>query len=319
MQDFRNKKIGLRICAFCMVMIFVLAALSVLFDPVRLGMENEVPGGENYYLNLLAEPENMTDVLILGDSESISFLSTYDLWKDQGIASYIAGEPGDQISHLYYKLRKILKTQSPKVVILETNVLFAAIANVYDELNYIRGAIVDYYFPIFRYHGLWKQAVCKKNVQSSAFNGFDLRTQSDPYTKGTYMFESTGKSSFSRFVRMYMDRLRNLCRKNGIELLFVTSPSPLNHTMEKHNALEAYAKQYGITYIDLNLKTEEIGIDWETDTLDGGDHLNYAGSKKVTEYLEEYLKKQYGLTDHRQDKRYADWNANADDFSKLLQ
>ena len=87
-----------------------------------------------------------------------------------------------------------------------------------------------------------------------------------------------------------MDRIAGWCEKQGIGLLMVSAPAPLHFSMEKHNALAAYADQRGIEYLDLNLLTGEIGIDYETDMLDGGDHVNHSGSEKITEYLASYLK-----------------------------
>ena len=67
----------------------------------------------------------MVDVAILGDSESYTLVSTYQLWKEAGIASYIGGQSGQWIGESYFSLKKILKRQSPKVLILETNEFFS--------------------------------------------------------------------------------------------------------------------------------------------------------------------------------------------------
>ena len=69
------------------------------------------------------------------------------------------------------------------------------------------------------------------------------------------------------------------------------------------------AGEFGLAYLDLNLLQDEVPIDWETDTKDGGDHMNAWGAEKVSAYLAQYLKEQYGLTDHRKEEGYADWEA----------
>ena len=64
----------------------------------------------------------------------------------------------------------------------------------------------------------------------------------------------------------------------------------MNFNYAKHNAIRDYADRNGLTYLDLNEKTEELGIDWNKDMLDGGDHVNVNGTEKITRYLMEYLK-----------------------------
>ena len=66
----------------------------------------------------------------------------------------------------------------------------------------------------------------------------------------------------------------------------------------------------------MNLSLEDIGLDWNTDTKDGGDHMNSAGAEKVSAYLADYLKDNYELTDHRGDKDYAEWDRDYNEAGK---
>ena len=91
--------------------------------------------------------------------------------------------------------------------------------------------------------------------------------------------------------------------------------------MSKHNGVERVASELGVDYVDLNLgdAATSIGIDWSTDSLDGGDHLNYSGAEKVSTYLGAYLKETYGLTDHRDDTSYSTvWNASLTQYESNL-
>ena len=65
------------------------------------------------------------------------------------------------------------------------------------------------------------------------------------------------------------------------------------------------ATKENLPYLDLNLITDTLAIDWNTDTRDEGDHLNDFGAKKVSLYLGEYLKKQYVLEDRRNDSAFS--------------
>ena len=47
-----------------------------------------------------------------------------------------------------------------------------------------------------------------------------------------------------------------------------------------------------------------------TDTMDYGNHMNLAGSKKVMKYMGDYLASNYELEDRRDDENYKSWDDN---------
>ena len=285
-------RIWLRVISFAVVVILLLIASGKLCDPIRLGLQDSVSERERYLLHLLSEPEEMVDVAILGDSESYTLVSTYQLWKEAGIASYIGGQSGQWIGESYFSLKKILKRQSPKVLILETNEFFSR-----GDASVIKDA---------------------PKLQTTIFNGFELRAAVAPYTGGGYMHATDDRTPVTFITRYYLDKIKRLCDAHGTKLLFVTAPSPVNHTMQRHNEVQALADALAVPYLDLNLNTEELGIDWNLDTLDGGDHLNYTGCQKATAYLQRYMQTHYTLPDRRDDVRYEAWNKQAAEFEKLL-
>ena len=61
-------------------------------------------------------------------------------------------------------------------------------------------------------------------------------------------------------------------------------------------------------YMDLNLNVEELGINWDLDSRDGGDHLNYHGAVKITDYMGKYLNSLNVLPNHKNDPKYNSWN-----------
>ena len=86
--------------------------------------------------------------------------------------------------------------------------------------------------------------------------------------------------------------------------------------MKKHNGITKLAEQLGVEYIDMNLLADEIPIDWDTDTRDGGDHMNNYGAEKVCDYIGEYLLNTGLFVDHRLDDEYAKWNEFLEQFNK---
>mgnify|MGYP002520644852 FL=1 len=312
-------RIWLRVTAFAVVVILLLIAAGKLCDPVRLGLQDSVSERERYLLHLLSEPEEMVDVAILGDSESYTLLSTYQLWKDAGIASYIGGQSGQWIGESYFSLKKTLKRQSLKVVILETNEFFSrGNASVIRDAAKSAQELARQMFPILKYHRFWKMEPADPKLQTTIFNGFELRAAVAPYAGGDYMHATDEKTPVTFITRYYLEKIKGLCDAHGTKLLLVTAPSPVNHTMPRHNEVQALAERLDVPYLDLNLNTEELGIDWNLDTLDGGDHLNYTGCQKATAYLQQYMQTHYALPDRRKDARYETWNERAAEFEKLL-
>ena len=61
-----------------------------------------------------------------------------------------------------------------------------------------------------------------------------------------------------------------------------------------------YAKENDLTYINFLQVTEEMGIDYTTDTYDTGLHLNLSGAEKFSDYFGRILSEEFGLEDHRQ-------------------
>ena len=307
--------IWLRVISFAVVVVLLLIGAGKLCDPIRLGLQDSVSERERYLLHLLSEPEEMVDVAILGDSESYTLVSTYQLWKEAGIASYIGGQSGQWIGESYFSLKKILKRQSPKVLILETNEFFSrGDASVIKDAAKSAQEFARQMFPILKYHRFWKMEPADPKLQTTIFNGFELRAAVTPYTGGGYMHTTDDRTPVTFITRYYLDKIKRLCDAHGTKLLFVTAPSPVNHTMQRHNEVQALA----VPYLDLNLNTEELGIDWNLDTLDGGDHLNYTGCQKATAYLQWYMQTHYTLPDRRDDVRYEAWNKQAEEFEKLL-
>ena len=95
---------------------------------------------------------------------------------------------------------------------------------------------------------------------------------------------------------------------NDIQLILYTVPSPVNWNYKRYNGIKDFAERNKLPFLDLNLKTEELGIDWATDTYDKGDHLNFFGAQKLTSYIGNYLSENSKLIDHREDEKYLFWN-----------
>lgn len=105
----------------------------------------------------------------------------------------------------------------------------------------------------------------------------------------------------------YMERIRKLCEVHDIQLILMKAPSlaPIWYDSDE-NQVQEYAREHRLPYINFYEHLEETGIDYETDTYDGGLHMNRSGADKLSEYLGNMLSKQYGIPDRRGEGEYQD-------------
>jgi len=304
-----NRKV-IRSVGFMAGLIIILAVFSILFLPKR-EVYNAITV-EQKQKSIDEEPENTLDVIFMGDSESYSGFSPLQIWAEYGYTSYVCGSTAQRLCDTYAVLQYTFEKQSPKLVVLETNCLYreAGITKKSDDASL---KLAAEYFPIFQYHSRWKAYIplslsTKEEVtKERRMKGFRLRKSVKPYTgKLPYMIESDEVKEVSELAGEYIEKIHTLCRENNAELILVSVPSAKNWNYGRHNGVQELAKKHGILYLDLNL-VEEIGIDWKTDTKDAGDHLNFAGAKKVTAYIGKYFSEKFELTDHRKDKKYQKW------------
>lgn len=304
----RRMRIMKRTVAFSIILIVLLAGISRGFNQIYLKHNKVGIGRDQSLIGIQSEKENSIDVLVLGDSESYTTVSPMVLWKECGTTSYVCGQSGQQITETYFALKQALQTQKPKVLLLETNVLFRNQGKIERYLN-VLDQIGMYYFSIFRYHNLWKQCLDHKGSEDPMnYKGFSIRENVKSYTGGSYMKHEKSKAEISKFVKCYVEQIQELCKENDIQLVMYSGPSPVNYNYKKHNALEAYTKEIGVPYLDFNMMTEEVPIDWKTDSADKGDHLNIAGAHKVSDYMAKYLKSNFELPNHKEDEEYQEWN-----------
>lgn len=271
---------------------------------------------------IIAEKKNTVDVIFLGDSEVYSTISPMQLWKEQGITSYDCSTGGQKLFDTLALLKTALENQKPEMVVLEMNATFRQFS--VGEVAYNKAGE---FLSVFTYHDRWKwfrpsELWQKKDFSwTSDLKGFRLQTGVQAAAKKNYknyMKHSKKFKSMPEKNVSYIDAIQQLCEDNGIRLLLLNVPSSKNWSMRKHNTIADLAEKRDLPYLDLNLMTDELGIDWETDTKDEGDHLNYFGAVKVSAYLGSYLKENYDLPDHRGDKLYDSWDTCLKKYQKQV-
>ncbi len=309
---------------FVAIFLIILAVLSKIFVPKNNTLEAGIGKRKQLATGIYTEPENTIDVLVLGDSESYNSYIPLELWNQYGFTSYICGTPAQRISNSYYFLNEAFKRQKPKIVILEANAL-------YTKNGYVRHfkEYVDKYFPVLEYHDRWKNLTKEDFYTTPKYTeivndkGYRFSTKTNKVEKSkrdNFMKENEVSKKVPSDNIKHLKEINNLCKKNNAKFMLYNSPSPANWNYDKHNGIEKIAKDLGIEYIDLNLKVDELKINWKKDSQEKrGEHLNYTGALKVTSYLGEYLKNNNVLPDHREDEKFEAWNEAYNNFQKEVE
>lgn len=327
---------------FCFTAVcFVLTSLYLL---QRLLMPKYMSGVvegsliEEYY-----KEKSQHDVVFIGDCEVYENISPITLWEKYGITSYIRGSAQQLTWQSYYLLEDTLKYEKPKVVV------FNVLSMKYNEpqkeaynrmtldgmkmsptkLNSVKASMtknenmLDYIFPILRYHSRWSQLTKDDfkyifNKDKISNNGYYMRADVKPagsFPKAPELEDyEFGKTPYN-----YLDRMTKLCKENNIKLVLVKAPSLYPYWYPQWDAqMEQYAKEHNLTYINFLNYQDETGINYKTDTYDGGLHLNVSGAEKLTDYFGNVLSKNYKLEDHRNDKKLNKiWQEKIDFYNKM--
>ncbi len=270
------------------------------------------------------EEEKDHDVVFIGDCEVYENFSPVVLWEEYGINSYIRGSAQQLIWQSYYLLEDTLRYEKPDVVV------FNILSMKYNEPQkeaYNRMSLegmrwsaskakaiqasmtedeefLDYVFPILRYHSRWSEL----NVQDVEYmfqtekvshNGYYMRVDVKPAVNvpggkilADYQF---GDNAYA-----YLDKMTQLCKENDIQLILIKAPSLYPYWYDEWEAqMEDYAAKNDLMYINFLELTEEVGLDFNTDTYDAGLHLNLSGAEKLSRYFGEILAQEVGVKNRR--------------------
>ncbi|MCD8250002.1 MAG: hypothetical protein LUC60_09175 [Lachnospiraceae bacterium] len=326
-----HRRYGMKLAAFALIVVLLLGALNRLLMLEKYYNHNwpETSTYEKFY-----EVERDTiDVLFLGSSHCVSAFSPQELYNTYEITSYNLGSEQQSVLVSYYWLREALQYQTPKAVVLDTYIVFpyktatalnsseAAVRLAIDPMRWSsvkREAVhticetdenqteLSYYLTNFRYHGRWSDLTendftyfsmsdHEALMGYSALSGCSGNQNYTPFEPGS----AEEKAEPAELMLEYLDKIVDLCKAEGIELILVKTPSTAA-SVEKYNYLAQYADSRDIEYVDYNAQSvyEETGYEFASDNHDGG-HLNVWGAKKVTDYIGNVLVEEYGFTAHQ--------------------
>lgn len=327
----------LKITIFLSIFIILLYLIGKIFNPTGTFKEwFQAFTVKEYY----QEEKNSLDVIYVGNSMVYTAISPLEIYAKTGITGYDLSTQGQPINASYYFIKEACRNQNPKVVFVEIGDIFSNLSSIPE--NDIRKAIdslklstnklemindktfgltnfdkLTCVFPILRYHTRWSMLnetdIRKLYIKDLyTYKGFLLNNRTEKYEVKNKKINNKVKEKkvqieINEEVDKIINKIIDYCKKNDICLKFIKLPEPKFWDENKNEIVEKYAREKNIEYIDMNYNNK-IDINWEEDTFDNGDHLNMSGAEKVSEFIGDYLKKNFELEDHRNEEKFASWD-----------
>ena len=232
-----------RFVSFCLIFMILFYWMNHLFSYANQGWK------DFYRL-----PRNSVDVLFMGNSHNYKTFQPRIVDDLLPVDSYLVGISGENIVISYYELKEVLKTQHPKVVVLESftmnlsDILVSALIFEFIDAglwNANRISIIKRYLPVEQYYSLLP--ILRTRADWNSPSNF-LKKFRDPLnfqnrsvdslqgflpsklilTKGEYLEAQDLPSIISNHniseVDLYFEKFVQLCKENNIQLILSVSP-----------------------------------------------------------------------------------------------
>lgn len=319
----------IKITAFLILVILLLSQLNSLLNPAK------------QFSSFYSQDNDTIDVLCIGNSAIYANINPAILWETYGIAAYDFCGSGQPPYITYYYLKEAFKTQKPKLVIYdiytmvspeEYTPLDGAAANVSgfkmfseNKLEAIKAcAEPDNYlslllgFPIYHKNITTLLDNPRKFLQLDTFGsygkGFESVNSLSSFTNEIQVYE--GYADIPPKNLEYLNKIIELTHENGAELLLIKCPYYLSEYHDKvYNSVEKVAQENNVNFINMNRIYEELNFNYTYDLCDVC-HLNRNGSKKVSQYLAQYIYDNYDIPDRRGKSEYSSWEEYAQLFNR---
>lgn len=289
-------------------------------------------------------PENSMDVIVLGSSHAqYSFVPSV-FYEETGLYSYVMGSACQPLEVSYEMLKEALKTQSPKLVLLEVytamplrSICEADVCYVkgqylmtgeekYNTINYLEEEKAKtYYNDFINLHNNWKTSETLKDwMPSNRFKKLDSNIDDSfgyifqkavlPYDESNNFwraatFVSKEEVELDKLDLESLNNIYNLCKGNDIDLMLYKTPidsMDITNQSYLHKVWE-WADNNGIKYLDFFKLQEKIDFNmWiHSDSY----HCYNNGAAIVTDELSNYISNNYDfshISNEMLDEKYSD-------------
>lgn len=277
--------------------------------------------------------KNEYDVIFCGTSLAISNINNQELYDSFGIKAISIAEPEQPIYLTKYTLEDALKYQKPKIVFFDTRALFYseestknkvlnmsegivhnsidAIDSFEVKLNAIKNTqkydeeidIWEYISKLYYSHNNWsnlKTENFRDVYKNECINGNVMICEVD---YNHIDKDNTMDANIELVVENHFAEMVEQCDRKNIDFIMLTCY--LDLTEEQCAALQELSEKYDIKHLNINDVLSEINFDSATDfNLYDAVHFNLNGAIKWSDYIGEFITKNYKLNYNRNNIRY---------------
>lgn len=298
--------------------------IFVLFSHIFM-YKNE--GYYNYH-NFARIEEDSLDVLILGSSHSMDGIDATVLgellgeYGGEDWTCFNMSVSGMRIEQILYRYKEVLKTQNPKIVVVETFSYSPSIESEVESIHrrsidymplnrnkaeyifqYVEEDKASYLIPFIKYHSRWLELekedfLCfspKWRYENSQEAGFHAPNKVPFEGEYTSYFE-TDFSAIDDTMPISVERyevteeLIQLAEENGAKVVFLSIPYKVQTdftnvmAIKTNNYLEQeFSDEESVYVLDMNRMINQLG--WGYEYMHDEGHVNNAGREYVHRVL----------------------------------
>ena len=194
--------------------------------------------------------KNAIDAVFIGSSVCYYGINPLVIWHETGIRSHSFGSPNQRLDTSVFFMEEMFKTQKPKVVMVDAgrfvsgaSISEARFRKAMDEiplslekLQYINDRIqadenlLHYAFAGIRYHDRWPDLKAHDFTipliadRHDFYHGYAPISTTSSLRMNAYE-DAVEDAEISDENVAYMKRMKEICAKNGAELVFIKVPS----------------------------------------------------------------------------------------------
>lgn len=289
------------------------------------------------------EDKDSVDALFIGSSAMYRYWIPPQAYEEQGFQSFLLAQAAQPIETVPYIMEEAVKTQSPKVIVVETRQFITErgvilgnkvdqAKNTYDLSRVVSGMRhsllrvrmvndllvedesnkkFEWNIPLLKYHDtIFKLSPSKLKERllpgEQPLKGAIQTARIDPMTvpQGRDVNAYQLEDKDKEMIDLVVQKANEL----NVEVLFVATPYiPNKYLSALQYQMDLYMEEKGYAYLNLSQSYEELGINPETDFYNTR-HTNVVGAKKVTSCIAAYLAQHYDMQGDMTDAQKKEWD-----------